>query len=155
MRAVGSHRRLEGYQTRRITGPQMSGTSGALYVGQRAATKKGKVGTIRFLGPVSFASGSWVGLELDGPSGKNNGSIGGKQYFSCPRRHGYILLAGGWWRMSLAAWRLFVTSRVVSLRFSLFARATDCFGVDEGAPQQRSAPVVATPPSKRAIRMVA
>ena len=32
-----------------------------------------------------------VGVELDGPGGKNDGSVKGTQYFSCKDKHGVIL----------------------------------------------------------------
>ena len=37
--------------------------------------------TIKFYGLTDFASGYWVGLELDSKIGKNNGSVHGVQYF--------------------------------------------------------------------------
>ncbi|KAM4770835.1 CAP-Gly domain-containing linker protein 4 [Rhinophrynus dorsalis] len=52
-----------------------------LVVGQR-------VGTVRFYGKTRFAPGQWCGIELDKPHGKNDGSIAGVQYFTCPHKHG-------------------------------------------------------------------
>ena len=34
----------------------------------------------------------WVGVELDEPVGKNNGTVQDKEYFSCPDRHGIFTL---------------------------------------------------------------
>lgn len=45
-------------------------------------------GTIRFIGHTMFASGQWVGVELDAPEGKNNGSVMGHYYFSCVPNYG-------------------------------------------------------------------
>ncbi|KAG7281267.1 hypothetical protein CRUP_019792, partial [Coryphaenoides rupestris] len=39
-------------------------------------------------GLTSFAPGPWLGIELDKPSGKNDGSVAGVRYFSCPPKHG-------------------------------------------------------------------
>lgn len=38
-------------------------------------------GTIAFIGPTSFAADTWIGLKLDEPKGKNNGSVQGVEYF--------------------------------------------------------------------------
>ncbi|XP_046908668.2 CAP-Gly domain-containing linker protein 3 [Dermatophagoides farinae] len=49
----------------------------------------GMVGSIRYIGPVHFAAkGIFLGIELRTPSGKNDGSIDGKRYFTCKPNHG-------------------------------------------------------------------
>merc|ERR1719356_1616368 len=67
--------------------------AGSLAIGDRvivgASTEL--TGHVRFLGATEFAEGEWVGVELDTPSGKNDGSVKGVQYFSCPRNHGVFV----------------------------------------------------------------
>ena len=47
-----------------------------LNVGDRISTPKSNLGTLRYIGEVNFAPGSvWAGVELDTPSGKNDGAI--------------------------------------------------------------------------------
>lgn len=50
--------------------------------------KANLLGTVRFAGLTSFAAGSWIGTELDAPSGKNDGSVLGTRYFECLPLHG-------------------------------------------------------------------
>ena len=45
--------------------------------------KKQKYGVLRFVGETEFSEGVWCGVELDQPTGKNNGSIHGIRYFTC------------------------------------------------------------------------
>lgn len=45
-------------------------------------------GFVRFLGEVEGVKGVWVGVELDEPYGKNDGSAKGKYYFRCKSKHG-------------------------------------------------------------------
>lgn len=44
-------------------------------IGERVIVSGGKQGIVRFLGPTEFAQGIWAGIELDGPTGKNDGSV--------------------------------------------------------------------------------
>ncbi|KAJ7341341.1 hypothetical protein JRQ81_005321, partial [Phrynocephalus forsythii] len=53
-----------------------------------------KSGIVRYVGPTDFQEGTWVGVELDLPSGKNDGSIGGKQYFKCNPGYGLLVKPG-------------------------------------------------------------
>ena len=43
--------------------------------------RSGKVGTVEFVGPTSFQPGIWVGIVLDSPDGKNDGTVNGEFYF--------------------------------------------------------------------------
>ncbi|NWW86337.1 CLIP4 protein, partial [Rhynochetos jubatus] len=61
---------------------------GEIQVGDRVLVVGQRTGTVRFCGTTKFAPGSWCGIELDKPHGKNDGSVGGVQYFSCLPRYG-------------------------------------------------------------------
>uniref|UniRef100_A0A8C5ATJ6 CAP-Gly domain-containing protein n=1 Tax=Gadus morhua TaxID=8049 RepID=A0A8C5ATJ6_GADMO len=59
-----------------------------VHVGERVLVVGQRAGVVQFCGQTSFAPGLWLGIELDKPSGKNDGSVGGLRYFSCPPKHG-------------------------------------------------------------------
>ncbi|XP_041920413.1 CAP-Gly domain-containing linker protein 3 isoform X3 [Alosa alosa] len=59
-----------------------------LKLGDRVLLDDMKTGTLRFCGTTEFASGQWVGVELDEAEGKNDGSVGGVRYFICPPKMG-------------------------------------------------------------------
>ncbi|NWU36139.1 CLIP4 protein, partial [Hylia prasina] len=61
---------------------------GEIQVGDRVLVVGQRMGTVRFCGTTKFAPGFWCGIELDRPHGKNDGSVGGVQYFSCLPRYG-------------------------------------------------------------------
>ncbi|XP_053208559.1 CAP-Gly domain-containing linker protein 3-like isoform X2 [Panonychus citri] len=50
-----------------------------------------EVGVVRYIGPVDFAQGTWLGLELRSANGKNDGSVQGKRYFTCKPGHGLLV----------------------------------------------------------------
>ncbi|KAM7141429.1 kinesin-like protein KIF13B isoform 1-T1 [Molossus nigricans] len=62
--------------------------------GEHVTLGANKVGVVRYIGPTDFQEGTWVGVELDLPSGKNDGSIGGKQYFKCNPGYGLLVRPG-------------------------------------------------------------
>ncbi|NXE92196.1 CLIP4 protein, partial [Menura novaehollandiae] len=61
---------------------------GEIQVGDRVLVVGQRTGIVRFCGTTKFAPGFWCGIELDKPHGKNDGSVGGVQYFSCLPRYG-------------------------------------------------------------------
>ncbi|XP_076685082.1 kinesin-like protein KIF13A isoform X5 [Andrena cerasifolii] len=48
-------------------------------------------GVIAYVGPTDFASGTWIGVELDAPTGKNDGAVNGHRYFTCRPKGGIFV----------------------------------------------------------------
>ncbi|KAL7423292.1 hypothetical protein Q5752_002593 [Cryptotrichosporon argae] len=60
-------------------------------VGARVQVSAG-VGVVRWTGSnPAFSAGKWVGVELDAPTGKNDGSVQGERYFACTAAHGVFV----------------------------------------------------------------
>ena len=58
-------------------------------IGTRVKVKdKDLLGTVAYVGLTEFAAGKWVGVVLEEPKGKNNGTVQGKEYFKCQDKHG-------------------------------------------------------------------
>lgn len=62
-------------------------------VGDRCSVLDKGSGTIMFLGETKFKPGTWAGVELDEPVGKNDGTINGVKYFKCREMHGIFAYA--------------------------------------------------------------
>lgn len=73
-------------------------------LGDRVIVSPGyRLGTVRYVGPIvtttsplqeeedSKGLNIWIGVELDLPNGKNDGSIEDVGYFSCPPSHGLFV----------------------------------------------------------------
>eukprot|EP00792_Barthelona_sp_PAP020_P008373 TRINITY_DN3216_c2_g2_i2.p1 TRINITY_DN3216_c2_g2~~TRINITY_DN3216_c2_g2_i2.p1 ORF type:complete len:586 (-),score=182.76 TRINITY_DN3216_c2_g2_i2:1916-3673(-) len=50
-------------------------------------------GFIRYIGEIHVKSGTWFGIELDEPFGKNDGKVKGERYFRCDPKHGIFVTA--------------------------------------------------------------
>lgn len=56
-----------------------------IVIGGRVLVKdKNWEGVVKFVGTTEFAPGKWIGIHLLEPKGKNNGTVQGKAYFTCP-----------------------------------------------------------------------
>ncbi|XP_068625835.1 dynactin subunit 1 [Battus philenor] len=63
-----------------------------LTLGQRVlVVGKDVKGSVAYVGFPSFASGKWVGIILDEPKGKNNGTLRGHAYFRCEENYGVFV----------------------------------------------------------------
>ncbi|XP_046978031.1 tubulin-folding cofactor B [Vanessa cardui] len=64
----------------------------AVLVGARCEVRVPAQGTrratVRYNGPLENARGLWIGVQYDEPRGKNDGSVNGKRYFTCPPKYG-------------------------------------------------------------------
>ena len=80
----GRERRL----IRRESGSISTLESLGFSIGDRVLINHNKKGTLRFFGRTDFQDGLWTGVELDEPTGRNNGSVGRYRYFSCRPKHG-------------------------------------------------------------------
>lgn len=49
------------------------------------------LGTLRYIGPVDFTDGLWLGVELRGPHGRHDGAVAGHRYFTCAPNHGVLV----------------------------------------------------------------
>lgn len=77
------------------------GSSPNLRIGDRVTvTSSGKEGIVRstsfrlivrFSSKTNFATGIWIGVELEEACGKNDGSVEGVQYFECPFESGIFV----------------------------------------------------------------
>ena len=62
-----------------------------LQVGQTVELNDGRIAVVRFAGSLHFTTGDFVGVELDEPTGLNDGSVKGKRYFECKPKYGQFV----------------------------------------------------------------
>ncbi|CAD6195145.1 unnamed protein product [Caenorhabditis auriculariae] len=60
-------------------------------VGARVETANCGKGRIAFRGSTQFADGEWIGVVLDEPKGKNNGTVKDVEYFKCEPNYGLFV----------------------------------------------------------------
>eukprot|EP00124_Ichthyophonus_hoferi_P000404 Ihof_evm14s14 gene=Ihof_evmTU14s14 len=63
-------------------------SASTIKLGSEVIAVGGKRGILRYMGQTKFAPGEWAGIELPDATGKNDGSVMGERYFSCPKNHG-------------------------------------------------------------------
>ncbi|KAL3319105.1 CAP-GLY domain-containing linker protein 1 [Cichlidogyrus casuarinus] len=70
--------------------PKSNPPQSQIIIGSRVRVNKddSKVGIVAFIGKTTFAPGEWIGINLDSPLGKNDGSVQGTQYFQADPNHG-------------------------------------------------------------------
>lgn len=66
-------------------------------MGARCRLSDSRRGTIAFVGPIPSLPGTqgapWIGIALDEPTGKNDGSVHGERYFQCAKNTGVFVRA--------------------------------------------------------------
>ncbi|OQR71805.1 hypothetical protein BIW11_10766 [Tropilaelaps mercedesae] len=62
-----------------------------LVLGGRVLIDGNLVGVLRYLGLIPGTAGTWCGVELDDPIGKNDGEKNGRRYFRCAPNHGMFV----------------------------------------------------------------
>ncbi|KAJ2942191.1 hypothetical protein O0L34_g15731 [Tuta absoluta] len=63
-----------------------------LTLGQRVmVVGKDVKGSVAYIGYPTFATGKWIGVILDEPKGKNNGTVRGHAYFRCEENYGVFV----------------------------------------------------------------
>ncbi|KAI1962857.1 hypothetical protein LOZ58_002481 [Ophidiomyces ophidiicola] len=60
-------------------------------VGQIVSLPDNRRAIIRFIGKTHFAPEEWIGIELEEPTGKNDGAIQGERYFDCEQNYGMFI----------------------------------------------------------------
>ncbi|RXW17083.1 hypothetical protein EST38_g8770 [Candolleomyces aberdarensis] len=103
LKKIRAHRGLRHFWGLRVRGQHTKTTGESRFillvgrVGDNVRIESiGCEGALRFLGEIEGKPGQWAGVELSGGftgKGKNNGSVGGVQYFKCSENCGVFVAA--------------------------------------------------------------
>lgn len=88
MRSASRHSTLPDPEMRATVSSRAPPVDTRVQIAINGQKLKGKVG---FVGKTEFAAGIWVGVILDSPNGKNDGTVKNKSYFSCQPLHGLFI----------------------------------------------------------------
>lgn len=115
-----------------------------LSIGCRVLVSGNKsAGVLRYYNETEFNTlfNMWAGVELDEPTGKNNGTIDGIEYFKCPDKHGLFtqlsklkkeeLTSGSSLFNSLGISNLACTSPVIDLSNTTLTRSSSAASATE------------------------
>jgi len=80
------------FQTSRKRSTDLASFQQHVILGRTYQLVDGRIGVVRFIGKTTFRPGiEWFGLELTQGDGKNNGTVQGLSYFSCPKGKGVFV----------------------------------------------------------------
>jgi CAP-Gly domain-containing linker protein 3/4 len=65
------------------------------------------MGVVQYIGGIDVAEGTFIGVALQEPAGKNDGEVEGRRYFQCKPDHGLLV------RPEKCTWRGFKCSEVL------------------------------------------
>ncbi|WVN86516.1 uncharacterized protein L203_101680 [Cryptococcus depauperatus CBS 7841] len=108
-------------------------------IGARVQVTAGN-GYVRWTGTnPGFAAGSWVGVELFEPTGKNDGSVKGERYFDCKPNHG-VFVRPNFVKILEAPLKVAATPRPLSTRPPSTNRLTSASSSRATSPQKPPIP---------------
>ncbi|KAG0092648.1 hypothetical protein BGZ93_004849 [Podila epicladia] len=121
-------------------------------VGDRVMVESmGLTGYLRFMGTAAFKSGVWAGIELDTPTGKNDGTVAGVAYFNCRPSCGIFVLAA---KVVKTSDDMMLPFSQPQDRISTIASTKDTFTTPPPALQPQQQQPVSVAPTSQAAQAV-
>ncbi|CAF3213529.1 unnamed protein product [Rotaria socialis] len=108
-------------------------------IGERVRLANNKTGTIKYFGSVPFGVNLWYGVELDEPTGKHDGCIGGIRYFTCPPNRGIFIQPSSLQRLTPVPYSPERERRFRPINFPILDTASVTSRVDTGLKRENSA----------------
>ncbi|XP_069469694.1 kinesin-like protein KIF13A isoform X1 [Ambystoma mexicanum] len=105
-----------------------------LAIGEHVCIGHNKIGAVKYIGPVEFSQGTWVGVELTAQLGKHDGTVKGREYFRCKPRYGVFVRPG---RLTKAPGSLKRTSSGTSRHHASLSSEKRRSAASHGLPQTK------------------